>query len=396
MIRLGSLVALSLLIPCAACSESPTPAATLDASIDVGADVVVDVALDRAIVDTGPDAPDAAKAPTRLFVAHGTGVLVWNDATTLVAAAPPTTTLTDPSVASGTNGLALLGSRLFVLATTNPGSLVGFDAASTVAGAAAPAFVIPGSAFFNGSTGAQRIYVDGASDTAWTSSYLQGAQLLTGASTLTSASAPKAVFNHVAQQVPGVAYDATGDRLFLGQATNIGLLTWNAAKTKTGTPTNDFATLGFAPLSLALAQDRLYGGGNLATDAGSVPAVAIWTNVSTFSAPKPPAVTLRTAATINATVKEVSVSNDVLVVALQNDEVRLYVGAASLATDTAPSATVKGNFTGVKRALLSKTKRLFVLDGEGVAIFDSATTTPTFVTKLKPASGSVWDFTLLE
>ena len=44
--------------------------------------------------------------------------------------------------------------------------------------------------------------------------------------------------------------------LFLGQATNIGLLTWNAAKTKTGTPTNDFATLGFAPLSLALAGQR--------------------------------------------------------------------------------------------------------------------------------------------
>lgn len=347
---------------------------------------------------------DAGKLPQRLFVAGkssgGGGVFVWDDPDSIASAVAPTTTLTDPSINGGSQCVALLGKRLFVGLETGVSStataLVAFDGADVITGAAAPAAKIPVSAFVGGNPGIQRLYPARSGDTLWTNSFLQGSQLFTGASTLTSASTAKAKFTHAFQQTPGLAYDPAGDRLFLGQISGAGFLAWNAAATKTGTPANDFATTGNGVWTATIAQNRLYAGGSL-TNGGNVNAVMVWTNVSGFTASTAPTFSLTNASGINGFVPDVSIANDVLVVALQNNKVNLYANASGLTGDKAPTASATTNLNQPKRALLSKTDHLFVLDAEGIAIFKTATTTPTFVAKIKvPTGGTATDLALME
>lgn len=404
----------TLAIVCAACGGSDS---TDIPGPDGGADVVtppVDGGSDGGTLDGskpdgsatdgGSDAsPDAGKLPVRLIVAGkssgGGGVFIWDDPDAIVSAVAPSTTLTDAAVNGGSTSVALLDKRLFVGLETGVSSaataLAAFDGVDTVSGAAAPAAKIPVSAFAGGNPGIQRVFTDKASDTAWTQSFLQGTQLFTGASTLTSASTSKAKFTHAFQQLPGLAYESTGDRLFLGQISGAGLLAWNAAKTKTGTPANDFATPNVAVWTMAIAQNRLYGGGST-TNGGVTNAVMVWTNASGFASSTAPTFTMTAASGVNAFVPDVSISNDVLVVALQNNKVNLYASASTLSGDKAPTASANTNLNQPKRAILSKTDHLFVLDAEGVAIFKTATTTPTFVAKVKVPNGTANDLALYE
>ncbi len=360
---------------------------------------------DGSIADGGTDgtSPDAGKIPVRLIVAGkasgGGGVFIWDDPDSIVSAVAPTTTLTDPSVNGGSTSVALLDKRLFVGIETGVSSsataLAAFDGADVVSGAAAPAAKIPVSAFVGGNPGIQRVFPDKASDTVWTQSFLQGTQLFTGAATLTSSSTAKAKFTHAFQQLPGLAYESTGDRLFLGQISGAGLLTWNTAKTKTGTPANDFATPALAVWTMATHPNRLYAGGVM-TNGGNTNAVMVWTNASGFSAPTAPNFTMTAASGINAFVPEVALWKDFLVVTVQNNKVNLYASASTLSGEKAPTASANTNLNNPKRAILSKTDHLFVLDSEGVAIFKTATTTPTFVAKLKVPSGTANDLALYE
>jgi hypothetical protein len=402
-------------IACAACGGSD---ATTLPGVDGGSDVVtpIDGAAGRTTPDGSlPDAAptdgatdalvaDAGKLPVRLIVAGKSasngGVFIWDDPDSIATAVAPTTTLTDSSVNAGSTSVALLDKRIFVGieagASASATALAAFDGADVVAGAAAPAAKIPASAFVGGDPGIQRIFPNKASDTVWTQSFTQGTQLLTGAATMTSATTSKARFTHNFQQVPGLAYDSTSDRLFLGQISGAGLLAWNAAKTKTGTPANDFTTLALSVWSMATQPNRLYGGGVM-NNGGNTNAVMVWTNASGVASSTAPTFTMTAASGINAFVPEVALSsNDVLVVTLLNNKVNLYASASTLSGDKAPTASANTNLNNPKRAILSKTDHLFVLDSEGVAIFKTASTTPTFVAKVKVPSGTANDIALYE
>lgn len=407
-------LAATLVIACAACGGEDS---TTIPGPDGGSDVVTPTdgggdgtspdgsRPDGATTDGGTDgsSPDAGKLPVRLIVAGkssgGGGVFIWDDPDSISTAVAPTTTLTDTSVNAGSTSVALLDKRLFVGIETGVSSsataLAAFDGADVVSGAAAPAAKIPVSAFVGGNPGIQRIFPDKASDTVWTQSFLQGTQLFTGAATLTSSSTAKAKFTHAFQQLPGLAYESGGDRLFLGQISGAGLLAWNGAKTKTATPANDFATPALAVWTMATHPNRLYGGG-IMTNGGNTNAVMVWTNASGFSSPTAPNFTMTAASGINAFVPEVALWKDFLVVTVQNNKVNLYASASTLSGDKTPTASANTNLNSPKRAILSKTDHLFVLDSEGVAIFKTATTTPTFVVKLKVPTGSANDLALYE
>jgi hypothetical protein len=407
----------SVVMACVACggsdattigeSDAGDASSRVDATTDGGggSDASTDALPPVDASDASPsDAGDGGKLPVRLFVAgkgaNPGGVFVWDDPDAITTAVAPTTTLTDPSIAGGSVCLALAGKRLFVgLETGNSSSataLVAFDGADTVSGAAAPAAKIPVSSFIGGNPKLQRLFPARGADLLFTESFSEGSQLFTSASTMTSASTAKAKFNHAFQQTPGVAYDATGDRLFLGQISGAGLLAWNAAGTKTGSPTNDFATTGVNVWDMALAQNRLYAGGST-TNGGVQNAVMVWTNVGGFTASTAPTFAMTGASGINGFVPDVAVSaNDVLVVTLQTSKVNLYAGASTLTGDKAPTASATTNLNQPKRAILSKTDRLYVLDTDGIAVFKTASTTPTFVAKLKVPGGAANDIALLE
>ncbi len=407
----------SVVLACVACggsdantigeSDGGDSGALPDAKSDGGggSDATSDALPPSDAGDSGAsDGGDAGKLPVRLFVAgKGSspgGVFVWDDPDGITSAVAPTTTLTDPSISGGSICLALLGKRLFVGLESGGSSsataLVAFDGADTVSGAAAPAAKVPNSGFVGGSPKLQRLFPARGADLLFTLSFLEGSQLFTGASTLGSSATAKAKFNHAFQQTPGLAYDGTADRLFLGQISGAGLLAWNTASTKTASPANDFATTGVSVWDMALAQNRLYAGGS--TTNGSVTnAVMVWTNVAGFTASTAPNFTLTGASGINGFVPDVSVTaNDVLVVTLQANKVNLYASASTLSGDKAPTASATTNLAQPKRAVLSKTDHLFVLDAEGVAIFKTASTTPTFVTKLKVPGGAASDLALME
>lgn len=398
----------AVLLACGGSDETSIPdAGTNDASTNDGAtndgstsdaaatDGATNDAADGATVDAGP------KPPLRLFVAGkgagGSGVFVWNDPDSITSAVAPTTTLSDPSVSSGTLAVATLGKRLFVATeATSPSTaiLIAFDGADTITGAAAPAAKIPASQFVGTTPSIQRIYPDAATDTVFTNGFAQGAQLFTGASTMTSSATAKAKFTHAFQQTPGLGYDATGNRLFLGQISGAGLLAWNAAGGKTGTPANDFATTTVSAWSIAIAQNRMYATG--AVSGGDSNAVMIWTNVAGFTASTAPSFTMSAASGLTGFLPDVIVKNDVMVVTQQANKVSLFAKASALTGNVAATATAATNLAQPKRSLLSNGNHLYVLDGEGIAIFKDATTTPTFVAKLKVPSGTAADIALLE
>ena len=352
---------------------------------------------------TGGSGGDGGSAPVvaRLFVSMADDpVAVWEDVDTIAVDSGPSFSLQDASVANGARGLALASDRLFVGGEGASALLLAFDAAATLTQATAPTATIPAAQFISagGSEGADLITVDGASDSVWTTTFAAGTELFGGASSMTSAATADALFSHAWQQLPAFAYDASGDRAFLGQISGAGVVVWNNALGASGTPAQSFTLASnVAAWSMAIAEDRLYA---IGAHGGAPPAesISVWDGVSSLSAPSAPTFTMGTGSgiAVNDFSPYVAVQNNVLIACIQAGKVLLWDNASALSGEAAPSQTLTG-LSSPRKAILGPTSgRLYVLESDGVSIFDSPTTAPVLAVKLSNGVASTRDMALLE
>lgn len=347
-------------------------------------------------------ATDAAAYAGRMFVSQGSaGVAVWDGADSLAADGAPTFTMSDASIASGSRGLVVVNNRLVV--GENVGGIVAFDGAKTLVGGAAPSAVVPLSSFIKPAGNisgmpSTRIAYNEKTDTLWPGGSW-GTDRFDNGATLSSSSSGAALFSHPYLQLPAFAYDATGDRAFLGQISGAGLLAWNGAKSASGSPSPSF-TLDqkMAAWSAAIAQDRLYAvGGD--TGNGTTPreSIDVWNAISSVSAGKAPDFSITSGLAQQDFSPFVTVANDTLIVCVQSGKVLIWKHASSLTGNVAPDFTLTTQLNEPQKAVLGPvTGRLYVLDSEGVAIYASGATAPTFVAKIKTGLDKPHDLVVLE
>ena len=339
--------------------------------------------------------------PARLFVSMADApVAVWDDASTLATDTGPSFSLQAVALAAGARGLALHGDRLFVGGESASALLLAFDGASTLGQSAAPSATIPSTQFLpaGGTEGAELITVDTATNTLWATTFLAGTELFHSASSLTSAANASARLTHNFQQLPAFAYDAAGDRAFAGQISGAGILAWDGASSASTTPPSDFTLAGnIAAWSMTVAQNRLFATGSLA-GAPTTEIIAVWTGVTGLSGPTAPTFTMGAASGIAPTdfSPYIGVQGNVLVSCIQAGKVLLWTNASGLTGDATPTQTIAG-LSSPKKALLGpKSGRLYVLENNGISIFDTPTTAPTLAVKLTGGVVAPRDMALLE
>jgi len=348
------------------------------------------------------DAGDAATFGGRLFVSQQqAGVAVWDGVTSLAADAAPTFAMSDTSVANGTRGALAVAGRLVLGPAA--GGLVVFDGAKTLGAGAAPAATIPVSAFIKPATNiseplATLIAYNEKTDTLWAGG-TWGVDRFDDGATLSSSSAGAALFTHAYLQLPGFAYDGTGDHAILGQISGAGVLEWDGAKSATGTPTASF-TLDqkLAAWSLSISGDRLYAiGGD--TTGGATPreSIDVWNGISGVAAAKAPDFSITSGIAQNDYSPYVTVAADVLIACIQANKVLMWKNASSITGDKSPDFTLTTQLSSpIKAVLAPVSNRLYVLDSEGVAIYANATSTPTFVAKIKSGLSHPEDLVVIE
>jgi hypothetical protein len=329
----------------------------------------------------------------RLFVSMaGSPLGVWDKSSSITADVPPTFTLSDPSVTSGTLGLALAKKRLIVGTTQATGAILAFDGADALTGSAPPAAKIPASQLLAPSptcTLTSQLTWDAKSDSLWVGHYC-GTEHFSGASAISSSSSATALFTHPWYQLPGVAYDPIGDRLFLGQISGAGLLAYNSASSASGAPSPSFVlSQSSAAWSMTIAGDRLY------ASMGSASTIAVWNGISGVSAAKAPDFTMGTLSGLSGFPQYVGVNGDVLVACMQSGIVHLWTHASALGGDAMPTQSI--TIANPTKALIGPLSgRLYVMDDKGIAIYDTPTTAPTLVARITSGIVNPTDFAVLE
>jgi hypothetical protein len=350
--------------------------------------------------DAGQDAP-LVPPPTfpRLVLAHAGGVAIWNNVDKVTTNVAPSAKLAtaDGGVTGQGLGLGWNGDTLWVAINDASRAILRYANASALTDGAMPTSTIANTTFGGPlSAGPATIRFDSRGNVFMRSASDVGSiHLVTPGAT-----AATAHFRHPTfQQIVGMAYDETGNKLIAGQISGAGLMVWNNAVTRTGEPASDYQLApANTPTHLTIAGGRLY-------ETHFAPSsVRIWNGISAVTGAKAPDLTLSDLCGTTE-LRYSTVIDDTLIV-LHNgggsEKVCLYRGAAALTATRAPDAVAtdaslvnSGNYTD--KAFLSKTGHLYVQDKDGVAIFKNATgPTPEFVTKLVLASSMPYDFLIME
>ena len=222
---------------------------------------------------------------------EGSAPAVWDESSSITTDTAPTFTLEDASLASGTRGLVLAHKRLFVGTPQTSATLVAFDAADALESSTPPVAKIPASQLIPSamnwsSWSPDRLTWDASSDSLWVGNQI-GIEHFSDARALSSASSARALFSHPWHQLPGVAYDARGDRLFLGQISGAGLLAYDGASRASGTPEHSFVLAPSSPAwALAIDRNRLYA--IIPGSAMDPTVLAVWKNIADVAAAKAP------------------------------------------------------------------------------------------------------------
>jgi hypothetical protein len=351
--------------------------------------VVVGLAACSSLGTSGGDLGDAGAAVdlsssigSRLFLAAAPdGIAVWRDPHLAVADRAADLVVADPSVAKAA-AVAVHGSRLFVATDGLAPELVGFDGAGELTTSQAPVLRIPRASFGVSSGSVGERLVSMGPDVLWAISSFNGVFEFPGASTLTSSSAPQALFTHAFQQTPDAVYLPSEQRLFVGQISGAGLLAWNNPLSLNGSPTADFSISASSVWHLATIGGRIYGAGLFGTASPRVLGVGVWTSVP--SSPAAATFILSTGFTVNNDfIADVGVFGDTLVASAYgtSNRVHVWTNASTLSADTPATAIVSLTDNPI-RAYLSTSGRLYVLDTKGVAIYDNVPAAPAFVTRL--------------
>ena len=342
---------------------------------------------------TSADASSDAALPgtyPRLVVAGSGGVQIWDHVDQLAAVRAPDVTL---SGVTGALGIVVGDDTLFVTSTSG---LARFAHASALADGAAPSGSIAASAFSTALTQHTPLRYDAGNLWLETGGEID---LVAGAQTATAVAAR---FTHPYGQIESVELDA--GRLLGGQISGAGLLVWNDAATRTGTVASDWTLDAMGPWHMSIAGDRLY------ASAYAPPNIAIWNAISTVTTATPPDVTLTSVcgAGTAAELRYMTVTaTDVLVVihdelvnggTTQSEKVCVFQHASTLTATPSPDAIaadpeLRPSGSTIDKAVLAG-ERLYVMDRDGVTIFDHALTGPTRIVKL-PIDGPM-DLLVLE
>ncbi|MHC4601254.1 MAG: Ig domain-containing protein [Planctomycetota bacterium] len=346
--------------------------------------------------------PAAAPTYPRLLVASGgaiSRVKIWNNADAIAADRAADATL--GGLVDIPLAMALHLDRLFVACTSATDPVYIWDNASTLADGSVNDDTLSVAAF-NGTPLSMvfQMFVDSAA-TLWIS--YSSVRLFPDAGNLTNASMSQAQLTESsgAGFVLGMASDVPGNKLVGG--CGAGAVAWNNPTAKTG-EINDYEwTLFLLPANHMTITTTGPGGDRLY--AASISAVFqwghvnIWHNISAASSSRAPTITMGTGSNLDQ-VWHVQVKNDVLVATVANgpiQKVNIYTGASTLSGETVPDFEItNAAMDNIRKAHLAEDDRLYVLDSDGVLIFDRATTGPTFVCEIQTDVGMPMDFMILE
>ncbi len=201
-------------------------------------------------------------------------------------------------------------------------------------------------------------------------------------------------FTHPFDQIFGFAFEQTNNRLFAGQVSGAGVLAWNLANTRAG----DAGTPSFVLSSDSVATMEI--GANRLFASFFQQGIKVWNTIGTASAPRAFDFELTTDAGVNASIRDVRVFADQLVVTMQptptTGRVLIYKGVNLLFATKQPEIVIEHpSLQGPKRSVLGRDGTLYVLDADGISIFGDALGTPTFKTELTGV-GVPADLLLLE
>ncbi|GEM_PF-2853688 len=335
----------------------------------------------------------------RLFVAcagSAPGVKIWNNADALSADRAPDATL--GGLTGDPLALALHGDRLFVASDDAAHPLAIFDAVSLAGDGTAPDHRLPVSAFGGSALATVYDLFVGPAGHLWVcDGYVR---LFLDASNLDASSDSQARFTHPwGAQIHAAAYDATGGKLLGGQVSGAGAIVWDDPVSQSGeTHPPDWQLYAFGPPTrMTIAGDRLYASSLNDSPGGFI---NIWDDISTVSSSTIPDVTMGFPSDLDSTV-HVQVLDDTLVATVSNApfvyQVNLYKNAASITGETAADFEISDAAMNLpEKTALASSGRLYVLDADGVLLFDDALASPAFVAEIQTGVSAPNDFLLLE
>ncbi len=330
---------------------------------------------------------------SRLFVADGTAVLIWDDAEDIDSDRTPDAALS--GIDGNALGLALDGDRLFVGSSNSTTPVLIYDDASLIGHGETPDDNLNVAAFGDYPLSSiNEMRVD-EQERLWINSGF--IRMFEGAQTLGSTSSSLAQYTHEwGPQIFSMVVDTAGDKLLGGQVSGAGVIAWNEPGSKSG-ETNEAdwqLHAGISPASMAIHNDRLY------VACWNPPYMQIWNNISTLSSSTAPDVTMESASDLDSA-QHVSFRGDVMVVTVSNApntyKVNIYLNAGAIDGETSADFEITSEFMNLPRkALLDRRGNLFVMHGNGILIFGDATTSPYLKANLESDLSWPNDFVLMD
>lgn len=352
--------------------------------------------LDSGVGDAGAagDAGAPLRLP-RLVVSSGEGISLWDRANQLSADRPADVRLSVGGPAGGVGPLTVGSDRIFAAVTGGSGGVVVLDQASTLGGSAAPLMTLAGLQVSKLSVVQDRLYAM-STIAACAGLSCTGLRVFDGAGGLGAGSTWRTNLFHMWGQLPSFAVLGPTARVFAGQISGAGLLVYAATATRTGDQSASFALDPGAYWALGVEGDQLYAGGDAEVGHSGV---SIWSGAMSASGPTAPAVILRSGFPPGQIfIADLAVRDDVLAVPLRDrSSVLIYEHASQIRADRAPDAVLTSPaLSAPTRVLFGASGRLYVLDDDGVLIFQPGLVGWAFVAEIKTGLTAPRDLALVE
>jgi len=320
-------------------------------------------------------------------------VRVWNTANQLTSDTPAPVVLA--GVDAPAAALAASSTSLFVVHETSTAGapvLQRWADPRTLGTGAAPAVRI-NAGTFGSLAGVDKVQLDDIGSL-WILRSPGEVLRIDNVATATAGAGFDARYTHPFDQIFGFAFEQTNNRLFAGQVSGAGILAWSQANAKTGDAGTHTFQLSADPVAtMDIGANRLFA-------SFFQKEVKVWLMIGAASMPRAFDFELATDAGVSASIRDVRVCNDHLVVTLQptptTGRVLIYRDMSNLFAAKQPEVVIEhASLQGPKRAVLGRDGTLYVLDPNGISIFGDALGTPVFKTELTDVSVAA-DLLLLE
>lgn len=362
---------------------------------------------DAGLVDAGePDsgAADAGSAPDtgaaallpRLVVSSAQGLSIWDRASQLTTVRPPDVSLAvGGGPADGVGPLAAGAGRIFAGSTGPSGGVVVLEQAATLGRTATPLETLAGLRVSKLAVAADRLYAMGTV-AACAGLSCDGLRIIDGAGSFGAGASWRANLYHMWGQLPTFVVLGPNARVFAGQISGAGLLAYSATATLTGDQTHSFQLDPGAYWAIATEGDRLFAGGDRTAGQSGV---SIWSGANSATGTTSPTTILHSGLPPGQTfIADIAVRDDVLAVPLRDqNSVLIYLNASQIRGDRAPDAVLSSAvLTAPTRVLFGTGGRLYVLDEDGVLIYEPGPVGWSMVAELTAGLSPPRDLTLVE